>query len=72
MLNLILPPMATLNDAAAELVYAGDAENLTHGLAIAVDLEHTFAGVALEWDAAVSTRVAEAGDWNTALAGLPF
>jgi len=63
---------AELLDLALELFYADEADTLDAALAIAVDLEDTLAGVALDWDSAVSTQAAEAGDWDTAFAALPF
>lgn len=42
---------AELLDLALELVYSGDAENLTHALAIAEDLDATLAPYAEAWDA---------------------
>jgi hypothetical protein len=42
---------AELLDLALELVYAGDAENLTHALAIAEDLNTTLEPYAAAWDA---------------------
>jgi len=63
---------AELLDLALELVYAGDAEDLTQALDIAADLDRTLGGFTLDWDAAVSTQAAEKGDWDTAFAALPF
>jgi hypothetical protein len=63
---------AELLDLALELVYAGDAENLTQALAIAADLEQTLAGVALDWNAAVCAVELVANDFDTVFAALPF
>ena len=63
---------AGLLDLALELVYSGDAENLTHALAIAEDIDTALGALALDWNAVVSVAAAEAGDWDTAFAALPF
>lgn len=59
-------------DLALELFYAGDANSLTAALALAEDLNATLAPLVFEWDAAVSVQAADAGDWDTAFAALPF
>ncbi len=63
---------AELLDLALELVYTGDADTLTQALDIAVDLDRTLGTFTLDWDAVVSISAAEAGDWDTAFAALPF
>jgi hypothetical protein len=63
---------AELLDLALELVYAGDAENLTHALSIAEDLTTTLGALALEWDAQVAPAALAANDFDTAFAALPF
>lgn len=50
---------AELLDLALELVYDGTADNLTHALAIATDLNATLAPYAEAWDA-----MAEAPETN--------
>jgi hypothetical protein len=42
---------AELLDLALELVYAGDAENLTHALEIAEDMQAALQPYAAAWDA---------------------
>lgn len=61
-----------LLDLALELVYAGDAPNLTQALAIAEDLDHTLATVALDWNAGVCADALAANDFDTVFAALPF
>jgi hypothetical protein len=59
-----------LLDLALELFYADEADTLDQALALAVDMDRTLGSFTLDWDAAVSTRAAEAGDWDTAFAAL--